>query len=68
MQGVWGELASFVDHRVQDGASALGLPTGPEKLVALVPAADLVALVAGCVRASLSTNVVDDVARAVLGR
>lgn len=64
VQGVWGELAPFVDHRVQDGASALGLPTEPGKLVALVPAGDLVALVSGCVRASLSTDVVAD----VLGR
>ncbi|MEO6881338.1 MAG: hypothetical protein ABI181_10405 [Mycobacteriaceae bacterium] len=68
VQGVWGELAPFVDHRVQDGASAVGLPTEPEKLVALVPAGDLVALVSGCVPASLSTDVVDDGARAVLGR
>lgn len=39
----------------------MGLPTEPEKFVALVPAGDLVALVAGCVQASLCTDVVADV-------
>lgn len=59
VQGVWPQLAPFADDRVVLGARALGLPaTGPE-LAALVPAADLVHLVAACVRASFGVARVD---------
>jgi hypothetical protein len=51
-QGVWPQLAPFADERVVLGAQALGLPTTGPGLAALVPPADLVHLVAACVRAS----------------
>lgn len=52
VQGVWPQLAPFADERVVLGARALGLPTTGAELAALVPAADVVHLVAACVRAS----------------
>jgi transposase len=59
VQGVWPEVAPFADDRVAAGARALGLPTSPAGLAALVPADDLTRLVAACVRASLDRDVVD---------
>lgn len=61
VQGVWPELAPFVDERVAAGARALGLPAGAPALAELVADDDLVALVSGCVRASLDDAVVADV-------
>ena len=61
VQGVWTDLAPYVDTLASDGAGRLGLPTAPDDLAALVPATDLPRLVAGCVRAARDKKVVDDV-------
>jgi hypothetical protein len=65
VQGVWDDLAPFVDPRVQAGAEALGLPTSASALARLVPATDLPRLAAACVRASLDDGVVTDVREGV---
>lgn len=61
VQGVWTDLAPYVDKLAVEGAERLGLPTSPDELAALVPAADLPRLVAGCVRAARDKKVADDV-------
>jgi endonuclease III len=61
VQGVWTDLAPYVDKRVLDGARKLGLPADPDALAALVSTSDLPALSAACVRAALSDDVVSDV-------
>ncbi|REF35789.1 endonuclease [Thermasporomyces composti] len=61
VQGVWPDLAPYVDTRAARGAERLGLPASPTALARLVPTEDLPRLVAGCVRASLSKDVVEDV-------
>lgn len=61
VQGVWTDLAPYVDRLAADGAERLGLPRSPDELAALVPATDLPRLVAGCVRAARDQKVVDDV-------
>ena len=63
VQGIWPEVAPFVDDRAAAGAQALGLPRTPAAVARLVPAQDLPRLVAACVRASLD----DEVVAAVLG-
>jgi endonuclease III len=60
-QGVWPELAPFVDVKVAEGAQRVGLPTTPDRLATYVSTADLPRLTAACVRAALSKAVVDDV-------
>ena len=61
MQGIWTDVAPFVDQRVQDGARALGLPTSAQSLARLVSAEDLPSLAAACVRATLDDDVVTSV-------
>lgn len=61
VQGVWPDLAPYVDARAARGAERLGLPTSARALDRLVSKEDLPRLVAGCVRASLSKDVVRDV-------
>lgn len=61
VQGVWTDLAPYVDPLAADGAERLGLPRSPDELARLVPAQDLPGLVAGCVRAARSEAVVADV-------
>jgi len=61
VQGVWTDLAPYVDDLAADGAERLGLPRTPSRLAALVPAPDLTRLVAGCVRAARDEAVVADV-------
>lgn len=61
VQAVWPGLHPFVDRRAADGARSLGLPTSPEGLADLVPREDFPRLVAACVRAALSDDVVEDV-------
>lgn len=65
VQGVWPSLRPFVDDKAADGAQRLALPRDSERLAALVAADDLPRLVAACVRAALSKDVVDDVNAAV---
>jgi len=61
VQGVWPEVAPYVDKRAADGAARLGLPRSADRLAALVSADDLPRLVAGCVRAASDRSIVDDV-------
>ncbi|HEY6739554.1 MAG TPA: endonuclease [Actinopolymorphaceae bacterium] len=63
VQGVWPDLAPYVDERTAEGAERLGLPRAPERLRGLVDASAWPRLVAACVRASLSKDVVTDVLR-----
>jgi endonuclease III len=60
-QGVWPDLAPYVDKVAADGAERLGLPRSADRLAALVSVADLPRLVAGCVRASRDKRIVEDV-------
>jgi len=60
-QAVWPDLRPYVDERTAKGATRLGLPAAADTLTALVPSEQLPALIAGCVRASLSVDVVRDV-------
>jgi hypothetical protein len=61
VQGVWTDLAPYVDRLAADGAHRLGLPTSADRLADLVPRRDLPRLVAGCVRAARDDTVVEDV-------
>lgn len=61
VQAVGTDLQPFVDRRAADGAKSLGLPTAAEDLASLVSAEDFPRLVAACVRAALSDDVVEDV-------
>ncbi|MDQ3628396.1 MAG: endonuclease [Actinomycetota bacterium] len=61
VQAVWTELSPYVDDLAADGAQRLGLPRGADALARLVPAEDVVRLVAGCVRATRGDAVVSDV-------
>lgn len=61
VQGVWPDLAPYVDSRTAKGAERVGLPTSPSQLAKLSHDGDLSKLVAACVRASLSKDVVEDV-------
>ncbi|MET9804428.1 endonuclease [Streptomyces sp. NPDC006368] len=60
-QGVWPELAPYLDGRTLDGARRLGLPTDRGELAGLVGKAEVPALAAALVRASLDKHAVDDV-------
>lgn len=62
VQGVWPQVAPYVDDLALDGAERVGLPRSPEELAGLVGAEDLPSLVAACVRARH-----DDVVEDVLG-
>lgn len=57
VQGVWTDLVPYVDERTARGARKLGLPSSPNGLAGLVPTADLPALAAVCVRATLDDEV-----------
>jgi endonuclease III len=65
VQGVWPDLAPYVDARAARGAERLGLPTSAHALARLVSKEDFPRLVAACVRASLSADVVRDVQAAL---
>lgn len=62
-QGVWDDLAPYVDDKVRDGARRIELPTAPGKLSALVPRDDLPHLAAGLVRVALDKRTAEDVRR-----
>ncbi|MBB5788861.1 endonuclease [Jiangella mangrovi] len=57
VQGVWTDVAPYVDDRAAQGARLLKLPSSPKGLAGLVPAADLPRLTAVCVRATLDDDV-----------
>ncbi len=59
VQGVWPDLAPYVDDLAAKGAGRLGLPTSRDELAALVAVPDLPRLVAGCVRAARDQKVVE---------
>lgn len=61
VQGVWPDLAPYIDSRTTRGAERVGLPTDPTRLASYVSTEDLPRLVAACVRASMSRDVADDV-------
>lgn len=61
VQGVWTDLAPYIDSRTTRGAERVGLPTDPTRLASYVSTEDLPRLVAACVRASMSRDVADDV-------
>ncbi|WP_127479885.1 endonuclease [Nocardioides pantholopis] len=56
VQGVWTDLAPYVDPLAATGAARLGLPTSPTGLAALVGPDDLPRLVAACVRVARSKD------------
>lgn len=60
VQGVWPDIAPYIDKRVSDGARTLGLPTSADGLAGLVSTSDLPKLTAACVRATLDSSVADD--------
>lgn len=53
VQAVWPDLRPQVDDRVRRGARAVGLPTDPEELAALVDGDDVARLTAALVRVDL---------------
>ncbi|HET7326223.1 MAG TPA: endonuclease [Nocardioidaceae bacterium] len=61
VQGVWPELAPYVDDVAAKGAERLKLPTSADKLAGMVSRDDFPRLVAGCVRAARDKKVVADV-------
>lgn len=56
VQGVWQELAPFVDRRALEMAERLGLTADADALARLVPDAELPTLVAALVRARLAKS------------
>jgi endonuclease III len=61
VQGVWPDVAPYVDDVAARGAKRLGLPTAADELAGLVARDDLPRLVAACVRASLDEDLAEDV-------
>ena len=61
VQGVWADVAPYVDDLAAEGAERLGLPTASDELAALVSAKDLPRLVVACVPAAGDKDVVEDV-------
>ncbi|MET9429388.1 endonuclease [Streptomyces sp. NPDC003036] len=65
VQGVWPEVAPYLDRKTLDGARRLGLPTDRDQLAGLAGEAELPALAAALVRAALDKDVVEDVQETV---
>ncbi|MEV3988407.1 endonuclease [Streptomyces sp. NPDC049837] len=66
-QGVWPEVAPYLDGKTLAGAKRLGLPADPEALAGLAGKEELPALAAALVRAALDKHVVDEVREIVHG-
>ncbi|MGW9430618.1 endonuclease [Streptomyces decoyicus] len=64
VQGVWTELAPYLDAKAVQGAERLGLPGDSEKLARLVGQDETAAFASGLVRAALDRSVADDVREA----
>ena len=64
VQGVWTELAPYLDAKAVQGAERLGLPGDSGKLARLVGQDETAAFASGLVRAALDRSVVDDVLEA----
>jgi hypothetical protein len=62
VQLVWPEFRPHLDTKATDGAKAVGLPTDPEALAALVDPDDLARFSAALVRANLDDDVAAEVA------
>ncbi|TDE02570.1 endonuclease [Jiangella asiatica] len=60
VQGVWTDVAPYVDRRVSDGARRLKLPAGADRLAGLVDREQLPRLTAACVRAALDKSLTVD--------
>ncbi len=61
VQGVWPDVAPYVDRLAAKGAERVGLPTAPAELADLVSPPDLPRLVAACVRAARSKEMAEAV-------
>ncbi|MFF8726621.1 endonuclease [Streptomyces sp. NPDC015171] len=61
VQGVWPELAPYLDRKALDGARRLGLPASPAKLGGLVTGGDMPRFVDGLVHAALDKPLADEV-------
>ncbi|WP_238426886.1 endonuclease [Streptomyces adustus] len=61
VQGVWPELAPYIDRKALDGARRLGLPASPERLGGLAPGRDLTRLADGLVHAALDKPLAGEV-------
>ncbi|MFB7369412.1 endonuclease [Streptomyces sp. NPDC056222] len=59
VQGIWPELAPYLDERALEGARRAHLPTDAAALAGLVPREDLPLLAAALVRASLRRDTAD---------
>ncbi|WP_327701594.1 endonuclease [Streptomyces decoyicus] len=64
VQGVWTELAPYLDAKAVQGAERLGLPGDSGKLARLVGPGETAAFASGLVRAALDRSVADDVLEA----
>ncbi|MFG2096779.1 endonuclease [Streptomyces sp. NPDC048612] len=64
VQGVWPELAPYLDAKAVQGAERLGLPGDSGKLARLVGTDETAAFASGLVRAALDRSVVEDVREA----
>ncbi|MEW9520292.1 endonuclease [Streptomyces tubercidicus] len=64
VQGVWPELAPYLDAKAVQGAERLGLPGDSGRLARLVGADETAAFASGLVRAALDRSVVEDVREA----
>jgi endonuclease III len=65
VQGVWPDIAPYVDQRVSAGAGRVGLPTDAAALAALVPAKELPRLTAALVEVARNKKAADAVRGAV---
>lgn len=61
VQAVWPEFAPYIDHKAQDGAGRLGLPTAPAELAGLVAEDQVTTLADGLVHATLDKRLADEV-------
>lgn len=53
VQGVWTDLAPYLDDKVVQGAERVGLPKTPSRLASYVSRDELPRLAAACVRAAV---------------
>ncbi|MFV0132532.1 endonuclease [Streptomyces sp. HMX87] len=60
VQGVWPEVAPYLDRKALQGAERLGLPKDPGRLLDAAGKTDPAVLAAALVRASLDKDVVED--------
>jgi hypothetical protein len=61
VQGVWPDVAPFVDKRAADGAGRLGLPGDPDGLASLASSDELPRMISALVRVSRSKEAADEI-------